>query len=47
VAALVALQQNMEIHADRKEGWYEVHLSVSDVVPGEHQVKISETNDRQ
>jgi signal transduction histidine kinase len=47
VAALVALQQNMEIHADRKEGWYEVHLSVSDVLPGERQVKISETNDRQ
>ncbi len=47
VAALAALQQNMEIHTDRKEGWYEVRLSISDVAPAEHQVTISETNDRQ
>ena len=47
VAALVALQQNMEVHTDRKEGWYEVRLSISGVAPGEHQIAVSETNDRQ
>ena len=47
VAALAALQQNMEVHTDRKEGWYEVRLSISDVAPGEHQIVVNETNDRQ
>ena len=47
VAALVALQQNMEVHTDRKEGWYEVRLSISDVKPGEHQITVNETNDPQ
>jgi hypothetical protein len=47
VTALVALQQNMELHTDRKEGWYEVRLSISDVVPGEHQIAVNETNDTQ
>jgi two-component sensor histidine kinase len=41
VAALVALQQNMEVHTDRKEGWYEVRLSISNVAPGERQVAIN------
>ena len=36
MAALVALQQNMEAHTDRKEGWYEVRLSISDDAPGKH-----------
>jgi signal transduction histidine kinase len=47
VAALVALQQNMEVHTDRKEGWYEVRLSISAVKPGEHQITVNETNDPQ
>jgi signal transduction histidine kinase len=47
VAALVALQQNMEVHTDRKEGWYEVRLSISDVAPDQHQIEVNETNDRQ
>ena len=47
VAALVALQQNMEVHTDRKEGWYEVRLSISNVASGEHQIAVNETNDRQ
>jgi signal transduction histidine kinase len=46
VAALAALQQNMEVHTDRKEGWYEVRLSISDVAPGENQIAVNETNDR-
>ncbi len=41
VAALVALQQNMEVHTDRKEGWYEVCLSISNVAPGDRQVAIN------
>jgi hypothetical protein len=41
VAALVALQQNMEVHTDRKEGWYEVRLSISNVAPGDRQVAIN------
>jgi signal transduction histidine kinase len=47
VAALVALQQNMEVHTDRKEGWYEVRLSISDVASDQHQIEVNETNDRQ
>jgi two-component sensor histidine kinase len=46
VAALVALQQNMEVHTDRKEGWYEVRLSIADDPPGEHQIAVNETDDR-
>ena len=46
VTALVALQQNMKVHTDRKEGWYEVRLSISDVAPGENQIAVNETNDR-
>ena len=30
VAALAALQQNMEVQTERKEGWYEVTLSIRD-----------------
>jgi signal transduction histidine kinase len=47
VAALVALQRNMEVHTDRKEGWYEVRLSIFDFAPGEHQIAVNEANDRQ
>jgi signal transduction histidine kinase len=46
VAALAALQRNMEVHTDRKEGWYEVRLLISDVKTGERQTAVSETNDR-
>jgi signal transduction histidine kinase len=46
VAALAALQQNMEVYTDRKEGWYEVRMSISNVAPGERQVTINETDDR-
>ncbi|HTD15202.1 MAG TPA: HAMP domain-containing sensor histidine kinase [Chthoniobacterales bacterium] len=35
VAALAALQQNMEIQTERKEGWYEVTLSIRDGEPKE------------
>jgi hypothetical protein len=28
VAALAALQQNMQVKTDRKDGWYEVTLSI-------------------
>src|ERR1700730_446664 len=45
VSALVGLQQNMEVHTDRKEGWYEVRLSISDGAPSEHQVAFNETNE--
>ncbi len=31
VAALAALQQNMQVKTDRSEGWYEVTLSIRDV----------------
>ena len=31
VAALIALQQNMQVERDRKDGWYEVRLSIFDV----------------
>ena len=31
VAALAALQQNVEVHTNRQEGWYEVRLVISDV----------------
>src|SRR5258708_34639548 len=31
VAALAALQQNMQVRTDRSEGWYEVTLSIPDV----------------
>jgi signal transduction histidine kinase len=31
VAALAALQQNVEVQTDRQEGWYEVRLVISDV----------------
>jgi hypothetical protein len=30
VAALAALQQNMQVKTDRSEGWYEVTLSIRD-----------------
>ena len=32
VAALTAIQQNMQVQRDRKDGWYEVTLSIFDVV---------------
>jgi signal transduction histidine kinase len=31
VIALAALQQNVEVHTNRQEGWYEVRLMISDV----------------
>jgi signal transduction histidine kinase len=31
VAALAAMQQNMQVQRDRKDGWYEVRLSIFDV----------------
>jgi hypothetical protein len=31
VAALAALQQNMEVKTDRNKGWYEVTLSIRDM----------------
>jgi signal transduction histidine kinase len=43
VAALVSLQQNMEVHTERKEGWYEVRLSISGDAPGEQQIAVNET----
>jgi hypothetical protein len=35
VAALTAIQQNMQVQRDRKDGWYEVTLSIFDVVKTE------------
>jgi signal transduction histidine kinase len=35
VAALTAIQQNMQVQRDRKDGWYEVTLSIFDVVTTE------------
>jgi signal transduction histidine kinase len=35
VAALVALQQNMEVETNRKEGWYEVRLLIRDTLSPE------------
>jgi signal transduction histidine kinase len=33
VAALAALQQNMQVQTERKEGWYQVTLSIRDGAP--------------
>jgi len=33
VAALAALQQNMQVQTERKEGWYQVMLSIRDGAP--------------
>jgi signal transduction histidine kinase len=35
VAALAAMQQNMQVQRDRKDGWYEVRLSIFDVATTE------------
>jgi signal transduction histidine kinase len=36
VAALVALQQNMEVETNRKDGWYEVSLLIRDTLAPEN-----------
>jgi hypothetical protein len=33
VAALAALQQNMQVQTERREGWYQVTLSIRDAAP--------------
>jgi len=39
VAALAALQQNMEVQTERKEGWYQVTLSIRDAaIPASKEV---------
>ena len=47
VAALTALQQNMEVQTKREEAWYEVRLSIYEVVTtGLGDVLDAETNSR-
>jgi signal transduction histidine kinase len=36
VAALAALQQNVEVRTDRQDGWYEVQLLISDISAAEN-----------
>jgi signal transduction histidine kinase len=43
VAALAALQQNIEVQTDRKGGWYEVRLLISDGPPLPQQSILHET----
>lgn len=43
VAALAALQQNIEVQTDRKDGWYEVRLLISDGPPLPKQPIMHET----
>jgi signal transduction histidine kinase len=45
VAALVALQGNMQVQTDRKDGWYEVRLLISEIVSAESETTVGETGD--
>jgi two-component system heavy metal sensor histidine kinase CusS len=40
VVALAALQQNVEVHTDRQEGWYEVRLVISDVAVAQKETLV-------
>jgi signal transduction histidine kinase len=43
VAVVAALQRNMEVQTNRKDGWYEVRLLISDGPPLENQTAVDET----